>query len=599
MPRKAAKKKSKSKRGVKRVKSAKKTSIAGKKRSIRRRESATKAKKRAGRRTSTTPKRKVRAKTRRKTTSASSKAATSRRTKTHTARRRVSQKHGGGANLGFEEKMWMAADKLRGKIDPAEYKHVVLGLIFLKYISDHFEEFRAQLALDPEANLEDRDEYKAENVFWVPLESRWNRLKAAARQPKIGKRVDDAMLAIERDNSSLRNVLPRDYGRPQLGDLRLSQLVDLISGIGLGDRESRSNDVLGRVYEYFLGEFASAEGKGGGEFYTPRCVVNLLVELLEPYKGRVFDPACGSGGMFVQSEDFVLRHSGSPKDLAIYGQESNHTTWRLSQMNMAIRGIDANIKWNQGGSFHQDAFPDLKADFLMANPPFNDSDWGGERLREDVRWKFGVPPVSNANYAWIQHFISHLAASGLAAFVMANISLSSDQGGEGTIRKSIIEADLVDAIIALPGQLFYTTPIAVCIWVIARNKKNSKFRDRSRETLFIDGRRLGTMVDRTHRVLTPSDVESVSSTYHAWRSLGSSFAARRGFSAAASIDTIRDNRYILNPGRYVGAEADAEATDTAEQRLRQLAITLRTHFGESLRLEKEIEQTLSRLVGKK
>jgi type I restriction enzyme M protein len=598
MPQKAAKKKSKSKPAVKRVKSAKKTSTAGKKHSIRRRESATKPKKSTGGRRSTTPKRKVRATTRRKTTSAS-KAVTSRRTKTRTARRRVSQKHGGGANLGFEEKMWMAADKLRGKIDPAEYKHVVLGLIFLKYISDHFEEFRAQLALDPEANLEDRDEYKAENVFWVPLEARWNRLKAAARQPKIGKRIDDAMLAIERDNSSLRNVLPRDYGRPQLGDLRLSQLVDLISGIGLGDRESRSNDVLGRVYEYFLGEFASAEGKGGGEFYTPRCVVNLLVELLEPYKGRVFDPACGSGGMFVQSEDFVLRHSGSPKDLAIYGQESNHTTWRLSQMNMAIRGIDANIKWNQGGSFHQDAFPDLKADFLMANPPFNDSDWGGERLREDVRWKFGVPPVSNANYAWIQHFISHLAASGLAAFVMANISLSSDQGGEGAIRKSIIEADLVDAIIALPGQLFYTTPIAVCIWVIARNKKNSKFRDRSRETLFIDGRRLGTMVDRTHRVLTPNDVESVSSTYHAWRSLGSSFAARRGFSAAASIDIIRNNRYILNPGRYVGAEADSEATDTAEQRLRQLAITLRTHFGESLRLEKEIEQTLSRLVGKK
>jgi type I restriction enzyme M protein len=367
---------------------------------------------------------------------------------------RSSAPPGSDAVVGFEDKLWQAADKLRNNMDAAEYKHVVLGLIFLKYISDTFEEKHAALEAErgSGADPEDRDEYKAENIFWVPKDARWSFLNANAKQPTIGKLVDDAMVAIERDNPSLKGVLPKEYARPGLDKTRLGELIDLIGTIGLGDKENRSRDVLGRVYEYFLTKFAAAEGKNGGQFYTPRGVVRVLVEMLAPYRGRVLDPCCGSGGMFVQSEKFIEEHGGRLGELSIYGQESNHTTWRLAKLNLAIRGIDANIA--HGDSFHADAHKDLKADYVLANPPFNDSDWGGQRLREDVRWRYGVPPAGNANFAWVQHFLHHLSPSGLAGFVLANGSMSSQQSGEGEIRKALVEADLVDCMVALPGQLF-------------------------------------------------------------------------------------------------------------------------------------------------
>src|SRR5262245_21591435 len=422
-----------------------------------------------------------------------------------------------GANLGFESQLWAAADALRSNMDAAEYKHVVLGLIFLKYISDAFEEKHAQLEGERTsgADPEDPDEYRAVNIFWVPPESRWLNLKNRAKDPMIGKIVDDAMLAIERDNPTLKGVLPKEYVRPGLDKARLGQLIDLIGNIGLGDRENRAKDVLGRVYEYFLAQFASAEGKKGGQFYTPSRVVRVLVEMLAPYRGRVYDPCCGSGGMFVSSEKFIEAHSGKLGDISIYGQESNYTTWRLAKMNLAIRGIDAQIA--HGDTFHNDKHPDLKADYILANPPFNDSDWRGELLKDDKRWVYGTPPAGNANYAWVQHFIHHLAPTGLAGFVLANGSMSSSQSGEGEIRKAIIEADLIDCMVALPGQLFYSTQIPVCMWFLARNKKSGRFRDRRGETLFIDARKKGTLVDRVHRELTDAEIAEIASTYHAWR----------------------------------------------------------------------------------
>src|SRR3990167_1470122 len=395
------------------------------------------------------------------------------------------KKTSNGGNLGFEEKLWQAADKMRGHMDPAEYKHVVLGLIFLKYISDAFEERRSQLessakdpsseyyVKEPEARygiIEDRDGYLSENIFWVPKGARWSYLQANAKQPTIGKIIDDAMVVIEKENPKLKGVLPKDYARPTLDKLTLGELIDLIGTIGLGDAESRSKDILGRVYEYFLGRFASAEGKGGGEFYTPQSVVKILVEMIEPYKGRVYDPCCGSGGMFVQSEKFVEAHGGRKNDIAVNGQESNPTTLRLCNMNLTIRGIEGNIGSHHADTFRQDIQKDLRADFILANPPFNVSDWKGELLREDLRWRYGIPPVSNANFAWVQHFIHHLSPNGIAGFVLANGSMSSNRSGEGEIRKNIIEADLVDCMIALPGQLFYSTQIPVCLWFIARNK---------------------------------------------------------------------------------------------------------------------------------
>jgi type I restriction enzyme M protein len=472
-------------------------------------------------------------------------------------------KNNNGANLGFESELWRAADALRSNMDAAEYKHVVLGLIFLKYISDAFEEQHAKLESEKAqgADPEDPDEYRAVNIFWVPKEARWSHLKASAKQPIIGKTVDDAMLAIERDNPSLKGVLPKDYAHPRLDKQRLGQLIDLIGNIGLGDKENRSKDILGRVYEYFLSQFASAEGKKGGQFYTPRCVVRLLVEMLAPYKGRVYDPCCGSGGMFVQSEKFIEEHGGRVGDIAIYGQESNHTTWRLAKMNLAIRGIDSNLGKEHADSFHRDLHPDLKADYVLANPPFNDSDWRGELLKDDKRWKYGVPPASNANYAWVQHFIYHLAPNGIAGFVLANGSMSSNQSGEGEIRKSIIEADLVDCMVALPGQLFYSTQIPVCLWFIARDKKNGRFRDRRGEVLFIDARKMGTLIDRVHRELTDEDIKKIADTYHLWRGdlhpgplprgEGKKTNYRGGFDFSGLLETARELRKKQTPAETI------------------------------------------------
>ena len=422
-----------------------------------------------------------------------------------------------GTVVGIDEaKLWSMADALRNNMDAAEYKHVVLGLIFLKYISDAFEAKHAELEAQRIRALTGRSRrVPGCSIFWVPKEARWDYLRANAPQPTIGTIVDDAMTAIERDNQSLKGVLPKDYARPGLDKQRLGQLINLVSDIGLGSPADRAKDVLGRVYEYFLAQFASAEGKKGGQFYTPSHVVRVLVEMLAPYKGRVYDPCCGSGGMFVSSEKFIEAHSGRIGDISIYGQESNYTTWRLAKMNLAIRGIDAQIA--HGDTFHNDRHPDLKADWVMANPPFNDSDWRGELLKEDKRWVYGVPPAGNANFAWVQHFIYHLAPTGLAGFVLANGSMSSNQSGEGEIRRKIIEADLVDCMVALPGQLFYSTQIPVCLWFLARNKKNGRFRDRREETLFIDARKMGTLVDRVHRELSDDDVAKIAGTYHAWR----------------------------------------------------------------------------------
>lgn len=461
-----------------------------------------------------------------------------------------------GANLGFEEKLWKAADKLRNNMDAAEYKHVVLGLVFLKYISDAFEERHTQLLKEEKhgADPEDKDEYVGSNIFWVPKEARWSVLQAAAKQPTIGKVIDDAMLAIERDNLSLKGVLPKDYARPALDKQRLGQLIDLIGTIGLGDSSNRSKDILGRVYEYFLGQFASAEGKKGGQFYTPRSVVRLLVAMLEPYRGRVFDPCCGSGGMFVQSEKFVEAHGGRIGDISVYGQESNPTTWRLCKMNLAIRGIDSNIGAHNDDSFRHDLHKDLKADYVLANPPFNDSDWNGEQLREDVRWKFGTPPVGNANFAWVQHFVHHLAPTGVAGFVLANGSLSSNTSNEGEIRKQFIEADIVDCIVALPAQLFYSTQISACLWFIARDKKNSKFRDRRGETLFINARDFGLLIDRIHRELTDDEIARIADTYHSWRGekRDREYKDVVGFCKSATLEEISAHNSVLVPGRYTG-----------------------------------------------
>ena len=497
-----------------------------------------------------------------------------------------------GANLGFECKLWRAADAMRSNMDAAEYKHVVLGLIFLKYISDAFEEQHAKLDADRAkgADPEDRDEYIAQNIFWVPREARWSNLKANAKQPAIGKVVDDAMLAIERDNPSLKGVLPKDYSHPRLDKQRLGQLIDLIGNIGLGDKANRSKDILGRVYEYFLSQFASAEGKKGGQFYTPRCVVQLLVEMLAPYKGRVYDPACGSGGMFVQSEKFVEAHGGKIDDISIYGQESNHTTWRLAKMNLAIRGIAGNLGKKHADSFHSDLHPDLKADYVIANPPFNDSDWRGELLKDDKRWEFGTPPAGNANFAWVQHFIHHLARTGLAGFVLANGSMSSNQSGEGEIRKAIVEDDLVDCMVSMPGQLFYSTQIPVCLWFLTRNKSNGRFRKRTGETLFIDARKLGSMIDRVHRELTEEDIQRISDTYHAWRGDKSAgnYEDIPGFCKSATLDDIRHHNHILTPGRYVGAAEVEDDGEPFEEKMARLTSALREQSAQAEKLDQII-----------
>ncbi|MCX6821978.1 MAG: class I SAM-dependent DNA methyltransferase [Candidatus Aenigmarchaeota archaeon] len=500
-----------------------------------------------------------------------------------------------GANIGFEEKLWQIADKLRSNMDAAEYKHVVLGLIFLKYISDAFLDLYTALKSDKEAmgDPEDIDEYKMRNVFWVPPEARWDYLQKNAKQPEIGKIIDGAMDAIERDNPSLKGVLPKNYARPALDKQRVGELIDVIGTIGLGDKESKSKDILGRVYEYFLGQFADAEGKKGGQFYTPRCIVKLLVEMIEPYKGRVFDPCCGSGGMFVQSEKFIEVHGGRLDDIHVLGQESNQTTWRLCKMNLAIRGIESkSILWNNEGSFLNDAHKDLKADFVLANPPFNDSDWKGQLLRDDVRWKYGVPPEGNANFAWVQHFIHHLAPNGIAGFVLANGSLSSQTSGEGEIRKNIIEEDLVDCIIALPSQLFYNTMIPATLWFITRDRKNQKFRDRRAETLFIDARKIGEMVDRRHRDLTNDDIKKISDTYHAWRGECGKYEDIPGFCKSTKLDEIRKHDHILTPGRYVGAKAEEEDTEAFDEKMKRLTEELAKQMEDGKKLDEEIKKNL-------
>jgi len=519
------------------------------------------------------------------------------------------------ATVGYEAELWQMADALRGSMDAAEYKHVVLGLIFLKYISDAFEEAHARLEADRSqgADPEDPDEYRAQNIFWVPPEARWAHLKKQAKQPTVGELVDDAMQAIERDNPQLKDVLPKDYARQSLDKRRLGQLIDLVSNIQVGGEEARSKDVLGRVYEYFLSQFASAEGKKGGEFYTARCVVKLLVEMLEPYRGRVYDPCCGSSGMFVQSAEFIRAHASGNGNggqaiaqISIYGQESNYTTWRLARMNLAIRGIEGQIA--HGDTFHNDRHADLKADFILANPPFNVSDWGGERLKDDKRWKYGIPPKGNANFAWVQHIVHHLAPGGTAGFVLANGSMSSQQSGEGEIRKSLVEADLVDCMVALPGQLFYSTQIPVCLWFLARDRGSlasgapkatpgGKLRDRRGEVLFIDARKLGRMIDRTHRELTDEEIARIARTYRAWRGEADAgeYEDVPGFCKSATLEEIRKHGHVLTPGRYVGAEVPEDDGEPFEEKMQRLVAQLSEQQAEAAKLEAAIEANLKEL----
>jgi len=488
----------------------------------------------------------------------------------------------------LETQLWKAADKLRKNIDAAEYKHIVLGLIFLKYISDAFEGLYQRLQQGggeyAGADPEDRDEYKAENVFFVPEISRWSYLQARARQPEIGKDVDIAMDAIEKENPLLRGVLPKVYARGNLDPTSLGGLIDLVGNIALGDAKVRSADILGHVFEYFLGEFALAEGKKGGQFYTPRSVVQLLVEMLEPYNGRVFDPCCGSGGMFVQSEKFVEDHQGKVNDISIYGQESNQTTWRLCKMNLAIRSIDSSqVKWNNEGSFLNDSHKDLKADYVIANPPFNDSDWSGDLLRKDGRWKYGVPPTGNANYAWIQHFLYHLSPSGQTGFVLAKGSLTSKSSGEGEIRKEIVEARLVDCIVNLPPKLFLNTQIPASLWFLSRNKANGKYRDRTDEILFIDARNMGHLINRRTREFSPEDIQQVAGTYHNWRNPDGNYEDVKGFCNSASIERVKGLDYVLTPGRYVGLAVEDDDFDFNER-----FSSLKAEFEEELKEEAEL-----------
>ncbi|MEI6430057.1 MAG: class I SAM-dependent DNA methyltransferase [Pseudanabaena sp. ELA607] len=537
----------------------------------------------------------------------------------------------------FEQKLWKTADKLRKNIDAAEYKHIVLGLIFLKYISDAFEVLHQKLIAGEGdyagADPEDRDEYSAENVFFVPVEARWSYLQGQAKQPDIGKTVDLAMEAIERENAKpLKGILPKVYGQQKLDQKSLGGLIDLIGSITLGDAEAQAQDVLGRVYEYFLGQFALAEGRKGGQFYTPESIVRLLVEILEPYNGRVFDPCCGSGGMFVQSEKFVQNHQGRLDNLSIYGQESNETTYKLCRMNLALRGIDgSNIKWNPEGSFLNDAHKDLKADFVIANPPFNDSDWGGDLLQNDGRWQYGKPPQGSANFAWVQHFLYHLSPTGSAGFVLSNGSLSSNTSGEGDIRKALVLQDLVDCIVMLPTQLFYNTGIPACLWFLSRYKNGNKNRDRKGEVLFIDASELGYMVNRSSRAFTEEEIKRIADTYHEWKKipspspsqipspspsqregnkknslevplpLGEGFREReiyrdiKGFCKSATLADIEKHNFVLTPGRYVGIPDEVEDDVSFEDRMSALTMALGDQMREGQLLDEEIKKQLAKV----
>lgn len=500
----------------------------------------------------------------------------------------------------FEKTLFKAADKLRKNMDAAEYKHIVLGLIFLKYISDSFEELYIKIkegkGVFADANPEDADEYRAENVFFVPQIARWSHLHSRAKLPSIGNDLDDAMEAIEKENITLKGILPKVYARPNLDKAALGGLIDLIGNIQLGDAAAKSKDLLGRVYEYFLGEFANAEGKKGGQFYTPKSIVRIMVEMIEPYKGRVFDPACGSGGMFIMSEKFVENHKGNVDDISIYGQESNQTTYRLCRMNLAIRGIDGSqVKWNTEGSFLNDLHKDLKADFVLANPPFNDSDWSGQLLQHDPRWQYGKPPASNANYAWLQHMIYHLSPKGVMACVLANGSLSSQTNNEGEIRKSLIEHDLVDCIVALPKQLFYNTGIPACIWFISRKRAGNGDRKRTGEILFIDASEVGFMADRTHREFTEEDIAKISNTYHQWRKRDGTYEDMKGFCKSANIEEITKHNFVLTPGRYVGIKDEEDDGIPFADKMAELTAKLAEQMKEEKRLDEEIKNQLKKV----
>lgn len=487
----------------------------------------------------------------------------------------------------IQQKLWQSADKLRNNMDAAEYKHIVLGLIFLKYISDAFDA-QYKKAESESYDPEDRDFYSMDNVFWVPKEARWSFILENAKQPTIGVIIDDAMDAIERDNPTLKGVLPKNYAREALDKRRLGELIDVFSNVMFNAGGHKDKDLLGRIYEYFMGQFADAEGKRGGQFYTPRSIVKLLVAMLEPYKGRIYDPCCGSGGMFVQSEKFIEEHQGRVGDIAVYGQESNQTTWRLAKMNMAIRGIDADIRY--GDTLHNDQLKDLKADYILANPPFNISDWGGELLRNDVRWKFGTPPTGNANFAWVQHFIHHLSSTGLAGFVLANGSMSSQTGGEGEIRKNLVEADMIDCIVTLPAQLFFNTGIPACLWFVARDRSNRKG-----ETLFIDARNLGQMINRRNKEFSDDDIAKVAEIYHHWRTQDGVYKDAAGFCRVAKTAEIKEHDYVLTPGRYVGSEAIEEDDEAFEDKMKCLTGELKEQFAQSHELEKKIKENLKKI----
>lgn len=493
--------------------------------------------------------------------------------------------------VGFEEQLWQAADKLRSNMDAAEYKHVVLGLIFLKYVSDSFSEKYNELKAAGYGDEEDRDEYLADNIFWVPKEARWESIKAHATSPDIGAVIDAAMEAIERDNDSLKGVLTKNYSRQELDKTRLGELVTLFTNIDVGTSAAQEKDVLGRVYEYFLGKFASAEGKLGGEFYTPSCVVRTLVEMIEPFNGQIFDPACGSGGMFCQSARFVREHQGNVRDISIFGQESNPTTWKLAKMNLAIRGLEANLGKHNADSFHDDQHKTLKANFILANPPFNVSDWGGERLKDDVRWKYGIPPASNANYAWLQHMLHHLnPAGGVAGTVLANGSLSTQTSGEGDIRKNMIEDDVIECIVSMPSQLFYSVAIPVSLWIMRKGKTGNA----KGKILFIDARNLGHMVDRRVRELSEEDIQKIASTYQNWRQ-GKDYEDTLGFCKEATLEEVAGQEYILTPGRYVGIPEDGGDGEPFEEKMARLTSELSVLFDKSIELQREIRNSLGAL----
>ena len=499
--------------------------------------------------------------------------------------------------LNIEDKLWSAADELRGSMDASEYRNVVLGLIFLKYVSDAFEEKHQEiLSSEYPDDAEDPDMYLADNIFWVPSEARWEKIQSAAKTPQIGEVIDKAMESIEKVNDSIKNVLSKNYESPDLDKTRLGAVVDLISEINVGTKESKDKDVLGRVYEYFLREFASNEGKHGGEFYTPRSIVRTLVEMIEPYKGRIYDPCAGSGGMFVQSEEFVKEHQGLISDLSVYGQESNPTTWKLAKMNLAIRGIDNDFGPHQGDTFTNDLHKGMRFDYILANPPFNVKKWNGDKLQEDARWKYGVPPEGNANYAWVEHIISKLTPDGKAGFVLANGALFTSTKDELAIRKAIIEDDKIDAIVALPEKMFYSTGIPVSLWFIDMNKSSSDERNRNGETLFIDARDFGEMVDRTHREFNKEDIKKIADTYHAYRGTNDQeYSDVKGYCKVATIEDIAKNDYVLTPGRYVGLAEQEDDGEPYEVKMKRLTGELKEQFKESDRLQSEIKDVLKGL----